>query len=421
MPSDLVQKAVFGRAGNRCAFGDCSELLIVDDQGSTTVVGELAHIVAKSVQGPRGHLDVDPEDRESPANYIALCRKHHKVIDSNPLVYSVPVLRAMKEARERPFTKSDPTLPATREVSETLHSTMLWVQALPSRVFTAPTGSSFEDVINGMSHPRELTPFVLRDNRLWTFHPLDDVDGPFSAVVDQRSVAVKRADAMWSDPDDHRMYVNLLNRAVTQHLGRKGLRYDREHRRHFFAAKVPGEPVEWTYQAKAGRSQTREVVREAKFKDGTPKGVWWHLAVRFRFEQVGPLSWYATLRPEFHLTKDGVEPLESQRIGRRVTREKSTLYNGEYLNLVHFWRCVLSGEKPRTVLHAGQPIVIDTHLADAVVSWPGIRGDEAPFIPDPFPDDLFTIAEMNEVDESETSDPFDVGWDDPDQDAEGAP
>lgn len=411
-PSDVVQKAVFGRSGNTCAFPKCSAPLVVTDAGKTIIEGELAHIVAKSVQGPRGHLDVDPEDREAPENYVALCRPHHKVVDANPLKYPVPVLRAMKDAREKPFLRNDATLEVDRSVTESLHSSMLWIQSLPSRVFSATTVLSFDQALAGLRRTNDLTPFWLHADRLWTFHDLNDAQGPFSEVVDRLSVEAIRADVAWADPDSHRLYVNLLNRSLTQHLGRKGLRYDRQHRRHYFGAPDPVAPVSRTYKAKSGRSQRREVVRQARYKDGTAKDVWWHLAARFRFEQVGPRAWYFTIRPEYHLTKDGHTPLEHQRIGRRVTRAKSTLYNEGYLGLVHFWRSMLSGENPRTVLHAGQLIIIDTHLVDTSITWPGVPSDEIPFDADPFPESLFTIAELDDVDGGDADDPFDEAWDD---------
>jgi hypothetical protein len=178
VPSDTVQKAVFGRSGNRCACPDCVELLVVDGGDTTTIIGELAHIVAKSVQGPRGHLDIDPNDREHPGNYVALCPSHHTLVDKNPLIYSVPVLRAMKEAHEKPFRDPDDSPPPLGKVTEKVHSSMLWVSALPSRVFSAPCTAAFEQVLSKLTGTSDLTPFVLRDGRLWTFHDLSDDGGP---------------------------------------------------------------------------------------------------------------------------------------------------------------------------------------------------------------------------------------------------
>jgi hypothetical protein len=385
--------------------------LVIEDDGQATVVGELAHIVAKSVQGPRGHLDIDPNDREAPGNYTAFCRPHHKVVDANPLKYSVTVLRAMKEGREKEQSCADDAFAQLPRAKELLHSSMLWVQALPSQLFSAPTNFEFEAILERMQPCADVTPFVLSGGRLWTFHDLSDNHGPFAKAVDRRSIESLPVNIVWSDPDFQRRYVALLNRALTQHLGRKGLRYDKNHRRHYFTAPQPAAPVERTYKTKSGRSQRRLVVRRAKFKDGTLKDLWWHLAVRMRFEQVTAKSWYMTIRPEFHLTKDGHEPLESQRIGRRVTRAKSTIYNEGYLNLVHFWRAALSNEKPRTVIRAGQLIVIDSHLVDASITWPGVPDDQIEFSPDPFPENLFTIAEINDLSDEQELD----FWDEEDE------
>lgn len=411
-PSDLVQKAVFGRSGNLCAFPKCSELLVVQDSGRTAITGELAHIVARSVQGPRGHLDVDPDDREAPENYVALCRKHHKIVDDNPLRYSVSVLRAMKAVREKAQSAVDPTLPPRCSTNETLHSSMLWVKALPSAVFSAPTAKDFRSIVAGMHPSSEATPIWLSNGRLWTFHDLRSDDGPFADVIERGSVELLSASELWANPDLHRLYVNLLNRALTHHLSRKGMFFDKEHRRYYFTAPIPAAPVERTYTAKAGGKRKRLVVRQGKFKDGTLKEEWWHLAVRLRFEQVSAKSWYMTIRPEYHLTKDGNEPLESHRIGRRITRRKSTVYNEAYLNLVHFWRSVLSDEQPRTVINAGQPVVIESHLVDTSIEWPGIPGDEVRFTPDPYPDNLFTIAELTQLTDPTDDDELVEVWDD---------
>lgn len=396
-PPDVVKKAVSMRSSNRCAFPGCGQPLVVEVDGSTTIVGEFAHIVGRSVQGPRGHLDVDPEDRERPENYLLLCPTHHTLIDKTPLTYSVPVLRAMKEQHERACVVDLTETNASEHVEETLHSTMLWIQALPSSVFSATTDRTFEQVLKGLRSTRDLTPFVLVGGRLWAFHDLRDASGPFADVVDRSTTEGTEAEEAWADPDQHRLYVQLLNRSMTGHLSRQGVRFDRHHRRYYFAASGVGVETTWKYRTKSGRSQVRKVVRQARSKDGSLKPEWWHLAVRVRFEQVGPRSWYVTLRPEFHLTKDGKEPFESQRIGRRITRKKSTVYNEGYLDLVHFWRGVISEEKPHTVLHAGQPIVFETHLLDAQITWPGVPRDEVTFEPDPFPENLFTLAELDEA------------------------
>src|SRR5207249_2642332 len=105
-------------------------------------------------------------------------------------------------------------------------------------------------------------------------------------------------------------------------------------------------------------------------------------------------SWYLTVRPEFHLTSDSEVPLASKRIGRRVTRRKSTMYNGPYLQRVHFWRWFLASGEPRMALNFGQPVIVDTSLAETDVVWPGVPGDDKELEQPMFEETLLTRARL---------------------------
>src|SRR5207302_830702 len=80
-----------------------------------------------------------------------------------------------------------------------------------------------------------------------------------------------------------------------------------------------------------------------------------------------------SIRPERHLTSDGVTPLPAKQIGRRVTSKKARMWNDVYLGEVNFWRDYLSGGNPKVVLNFGdQSAVIDTEMLAFGVDWPGI-------------------------------------------------
>lgn len=93
---------LWGRAASRCSFPDCGLELV---KGSTetddeSLVGDAAHIVAESPEGPRGDSPVEPPDRNKYSNLILLCKVHHKLIDDQPNTYTVDVLKKMKKAHE---------------------------------------------------------------------------------------------------------------------------------------------------------------------------------------------------------------------------------------------------------------------------------------------------------------------------------
>lgn len=63
------------------------------------ILGEEAHIVAKSEDGPRGRVG-DRSDIDGYDNLILLCFDDHKRIDDQPNVYSVEFLHKTKETHE---------------------------------------------------------------------------------------------------------------------------------------------------------------------------------------------------------------------------------------------------------------------------------------------------------------------------------
>lgn len=385
---------VWTQCGGRCAFAGCGKALVLDaGDGDLSLLGQMAHIVAKKRQGPRGRDPLDDEDRRDAANFILLCPAHHKVVDDHPRRFPVPVLRRMKKEHEMRFAPVDPVqIVQDGRVQESLSSSMLWVGALPARMFSARTSeNATTSVVPKLGrYDGGVVPFTLHDGRIHAFHDLGDPSGPFARVVTPGTAEQVDAETAWSDPDRLRRYVGLLNKSVTLYLQGRGLTFDTNHHRHYFVT-ANGRERELNYQTRAGVSQRLGIVHRERTKAGDQKDVWWHQAVRLRFERVGMTAWYLTIRPEFHLTVDGRQPLPPKRVGRRITRRKSTMYNREYLNRVHFWRWFLCGEgQPRLVLDAGQPIVVDARLVEATLSWPGVPDDDAEVVSGSFEETLFT-------------------------------
>ena len=76
----------------------CDKRLVEPANGDddAAFLGEMAHIVADSRQGPRGDSPMSAEDRDEHTNLLLLCGDHHKTIDAQPHTCSVSVLRAIK-------------------------------------------------------------------------------------------------------------------------------------------------------------------------------------------------------------------------------------------------------------------------------------------------------------------------------------
>jgi hypothetical protein len=91
-------RMLWARSGNRCAFPQCRIEMAPD--GSQVTLGEMAHIVAKSAEGPRGDFPLPLEARDDFDNLILLCPTHHNFVDNNPLDWPVDRLKLLKHEHE---------------------------------------------------------------------------------------------------------------------------------------------------------------------------------------------------------------------------------------------------------------------------------------------------------------------------------
>jgi hypothetical protein len=405
-------------SGNRCAFPKCGKYLYVpgeDGQGDLTLA-EAAHIIGSSRQGPRGDIDIPASERDRSArNRILLCGEHHKYIDQRPRAFPVQVLRKIKEDHERRALPPIEERPQATSATETLRATVLPVVGLPSLVMSLPLqqqGMSEGDVARAMRWPpdRSVTvPFLVRDNRIYTFSNLMAPEHPFVDLVTQGHPERVEAEQLWNDPEGHRRYVALLNKALTKHLQGKRLRFDPEHRRYWFLPEGDREVRVVEYHTKQRRAMKKEVVRRRIRRATGEAKEWVHVAAGLRFDQVTKAGWVLTLRPEFQFTSDGRTPLSPKQQGAKSTRKKSHLYNEQYLDLVHFWVDFLAnGSQYLVIKAADQRIRVLAELQPHPVSWPGVPEDYRPYTPKPSVDGGL-LALLDEMEAAEQLD-LDDSW-----------
>ena len=81
---------------------NCRHDLIADETETDdeSIIGDEAHIVARSDDGPRGISNLTPEDRDKYDNLVLLCRKHHKIVDDQYVFYTIEKLKEIKTQHE---------------------------------------------------------------------------------------------------------------------------------------------------------------------------------------------------------------------------------------------------------------------------------------------------------------------------------
>lgn len=99
-------KLLWGRASGRCSYPSCNaDLTVYLDSGDSTVIGEMAHIIARSRRGPRGSENMPRNKRNLYGNLILLCPNHHEMIDKAACNYSVDQILDWKKAHESRISK----------------------------------------------------------------------------------------------------------------------------------------------------------------------------------------------------------------------------------------------------------------------------------------------------------------------------
>lgn len=92
-------KKLWGLAAGRCSYPGCDEECIKFlSTSDSTIIGEMAHVVAQSPKGPRGNKSGGDDSYE---NLVLLCPTHHTLVDKAPEGYfSIETLLKWKKDHE---------------------------------------------------------------------------------------------------------------------------------------------------------------------------------------------------------------------------------------------------------------------------------------------------------------------------------
>lgn len=87
-------------SGGRCAFPGCDQVLVERGPKKWVTQGEIAHIHARSAGGARFDSRLTVAQRDSYENTLLLCRRHHRLIDTDAAAYPAEAIKAWKNTRE---------------------------------------------------------------------------------------------------------------------------------------------------------------------------------------------------------------------------------------------------------------------------------------------------------------------------------
>lgn len=103
-PTTSTRQLILAASGNQCAFPGCNEMIV--DLEHQVLVGEIAHIKGEKPEAARYDIKQTPEERCHFSNLVALCRKHHTIVDKSEDRYNVKKLIEMKLGHEARMAKA---------------------------------------------------------------------------------------------------------------------------------------------------------------------------------------------------------------------------------------------------------------------------------------------------------------------------
>lgn len=276
---------------------------------------------------------------------------------------------------------------------ENLSCNLLPVDALPTRVYTAPvlralagrpsladiTLPSKDEVKQAIRYHQEAlgkTPFTpafrMVEDRIVSFHDLTSADGVFSPVIDETHATSDPIADWLQDSDDRLIVTSLLNMALSRHAYRHALQEDpeRPHRFYFTPREGGSRSITW----KPFRTTRSREVAGPRHDDAGNVVFWRHAAAHLRMLFLAA-HYYLHVDPTWVFTEDGEKILRGAELGSLASRWSGAERNLHILYHIRFWAHALrSGPGPIQVRAGDQTLSLSSAPAFIHQQF-GIAGD----------------------------------------------
>jgi len=264
--------------------------------------------------------------------------KDRDIIDYRDVLKVISSLQIDKARRierilEANFGRSDFSLfdePA-QEPTETVHLNLLEI-FFPNVLYQADLSIDRDEVIQNSinfqkrvyrnSTTREVAQGALEqrglkfsldwechENKVITFHDLNDEDLPLAKIIDQGTVTpIKPAGRYFTinnkiDENRERVFKSLLRRCLQQKLYGLGVQWQADDKLYIFS-ELNGEPVR--KEESFGRQQDERTVFERRMKTHKPDEIYYckHFALRTNYKRIDK-HWYLQIKPDWFFSYDG--------------------------------------------------------------------------------------------------------------------
>jgi hypothetical protein len=260
--------------------------------------------------------------------------------------------------------------------STTYAANALEIVQLPRSMFHGHTYITWIGDVWKRLEGQYIPPFLLHENKILSFHDLEDEANPLHYLVDQGTVEPIATAELFQGEDGERLLVRLLNDSLRKHFQSRGLIVDGKRKRAYFP-KTPEGVRSVSYQGRMRRA--RRTVVKARISASTGKITYWeHEALGYQFRKFGG-SWTLLLEPGYVFTFDGKKGLLApEKINKLSTKRASRDYNSAILNDLSFWTWLLAGGATSSfkLNISGEHLPFSLEPSDAPDLSPEVTDDE---------------------------------------------
>jgi len=289
-------------------------------------------------------------------------------------------LRNLPQERGRrlpPLAANAPILPVSLQpevswlpdnVTDLLLANLFPVLSLPSQIWSAATPHRDKKAVWEVVPKSE--PFILREQRLYTFANLSSTKTKLRAAIETQTVGKPESRHDWFIRENRSSWLMaLLNSSLSKHLWLLSVRQDGKGR-FFFTPSQNNSDRKWPMRE--GRPRT---VAAKKENSATKSSFWVHHAARMKFKRVGE-KLFLSVEPLYLFTSDGSMAVAGKNAGRLSLLWGGRQQNPDVLRNLLFWGAVLaSNEKSIRIRTGDKPITLSPIPVSAQLDR-GIAFDE---------------------------------------------
>lgn len=239
---------------------------------------------------------------------------------------------------------------AADPVDEVLLANLFPVTRLPAFVFSdKTTATGYGPAWRAMSGPLRI-PFILHNERLYTFIPPDAPENPFPSFLTGEDPR-REPTVEWMKQQHHAMHIVwMCNDALKERCYSLKINTAPKDRKQFFVPSFDGKPRHFTWGS--GKPVT---LAKVSTTGQSPLGI--HRSARMRFMMLGEKP-HLLIEPGYFFTTDGVTALEGRQVGVLSVKWGGREGNDVVFRQTMMWARLLAVGTPTIELPVGGKEVI---------------------------------------------------------------